>query len=257
MIIGQQREQARQRQLEQSPASITIPPTSETAPDIRADTPIGAIVETGPTFAVQRIALQTPDGKPFEPPAGISGKLLDAVVKPFVGHDLGSHRINVLLKRLTHVFVERGFVTIRALLGPQNLATGTLKVTIQVGLIETFTVNGKSNHRLKPGESSSGGGWVTDAGYENAFPASSSAPLRLSDVEIRALRKSTDCAAIRRLSRFCPARTRASRLSISPTNPATDSTTRSASTTMAARPRASRATAGASRSTTCSACRNR
>ncbi|MGU7771839.1 ShlB/FhaC/HecB family hemolysin secretion/activation protein [Burkholderia sp. MR1-5-21] len=183
LIIEQQREQERQRQLEQPPASITIAPTSETTLDIPPDTPVDAITESGPTFPVSRIVLLSPDGKPFEPPGGVSCKQLDAVVAPFVAHDLGSHRINVLLKRLTDVFVERGFVTTRALLGPQNLATGTLKVTIQVGLIENFAINGKPIHRLKPGERSSGGGWFTDAGYENAFPASPGDSLRLSDID--------------------------------------------------------------------------
>ncbi|KVN29790.1 peptide transporter [Burkholderia pyrrocinia] len=183
LIIDQQREQARRRQLEQPPASITIAPTSETTLDIPADTPIDAIVETGPTFVVKRIVLQAPDGKAFEPPGGISGKKLDAVVAPFTGQYLGSHRINVLLKRLTDVFVERGFVTTRALLGPQNLATGTLKITIQLGRIEGFMVNGAPIRRLKPGEKSSGGGWLTDAGYDNAFPSSSGDPLRLPDID--------------------------------------------------------------------------
>ncbi|WP_244117675.1 ShlB/FhaC/HecB family hemolysin secretion/activation protein [Burkholderia contaminans] len=183
LIIDQQREQARQRQLEQPPASITIAPTSETTLEIPPGTPVDAIVETGPTFPVQRIVLETADGKPFEPPGGVSRAKLDAVAALFAGHDLGSHRINVLLKRLTDVFVESGFVTTRALLGPQNLASGTLKVTIQVGRIADFLVNGKPIHRLKAGEASAGGGWLTDAGYENAFPTSPGEPLRLSDVD--------------------------------------------------------------------------
>ncbi|WP_446904370.1 ShlB/FhaC/HecB family hemolysin secretion/activation protein [Burkholderia sp. YIM B11467] len=183
LIIEQQREQARQRQLDQPPASITVAPTSETTLDIPPDTPVNAIAESGPTFAVKQITLQAPDGRAFEPPGGVSGKRLEAVVAPFVGQDLGSHRINVLLKRITDVFVERGFVTTRALLGPQNLATGTLKITIQVGVIESFTINGKAIHRLKPGESAAGGGWFTDAGYENAFPTTSGDPLRLSDID--------------------------------------------------------------------------
>nr|WP_254614937.1 ShlB/FhaC/HecB family hemolysin secretion/activation protein [Burkholderia pyrrocinia] len=183
LIIDQQREQARQRQLEQPPASITIAPTSETTLEIPPGTPVDAIVETGPTFPVQRIVLQTADGKPFEPPGGVSRAKLDTVVAPFAGHDLGSHRINVLLKRLTDVFVESGFVTTRALLGPQNLASGTLQVTIQAGRIADFLVNGKPIHRLKAGEASVGGGWLTDAGYENGFPASPGDPLRLSDID--------------------------------------------------------------------------
>ncbi|KAG8150360.1 ShlB/FhaC/HecB family hemolysin secretion/activation protein [Burkholderia catarinensis] len=183
LIIEQQREQARQRQLEQPPASITVAPTTETTLDVPPDTPVDAIKESGPTFPVNRIVLQTPDGKPFVPPGGISSAKLDAVVVPFANHDLGSHRINVMLKRLTDVFVEAGFATTRALLGPQNLATGTLTVTIQVGRIAGFTINGVPIHRLKPGERSSGGGWFTDAGYENAFPASPGDPLRLSDID--------------------------------------------------------------------------
>ncbi|WP_175948158.1 ShlB/FhaC/HecB family hemolysin secretion/activation protein [Burkholderia pyrrocinia] len=183
LIIEQQREQARQRQLEQPPASITIAPTSETTLDIPLGTPIDEIVESGPTFPVRRIVLQGTDGKPFDPPGGVSRKQLNEVMAPFVNHDLGSHRINVLLKRLTDVFVEGGFVTTRALLGPQNLATGTLNVTVQVGRIASFLVNGQSIHRLKAGESAAGGGWLTDAGYENAFPAASGDPLRLSDID--------------------------------------------------------------------------
>lgn len=183
LIIEQQREQARQRQLEQPPASITVAPTSETTLDISPDTPVNAIAESGPTFAVKQITLQAPDGSSFDPPRGVSDKRLEAVVTRFVGQDLGSHRINVLLKRITDVFVERGFVTTRALLGPQNLATGTLKITIQVGVIEAFTINGKPIHRLKAGESSTGGGWFTDAGYENAFPTATGDPLRLSDID--------------------------------------------------------------------------
>ncbi len=182
-LIEQQREQARQRQLSQPPASITIAPTSETTLDIPPGTPIDAIVESGPTFAVKQIVLRTPDGKPFVPPGGVSRTTLEETLAPFIGHELGAHRINVLLKRLTDVFVGAGLVTTRALLGPQNLATGTLTVTIQLGRIADFVVNGKPIHRLKAGEASAGGGWLTDAGYENAFPASPGDPLRLSDID--------------------------------------------------------------------------
>lgn len=182
-LIDQQREQARQRQLTQPPASITIAPTSETTLDIPTGTPVEAIVETGPTFPVRQIVLRTPDGQPFVPPGGVPHGKLDDAIAPFTNHELGSHRINVLLKRLTDVFVGAGFVTTRALLGPQNLATGTLTVTIQLGRIADFVVNGKPIHRLSAGEASAGGGWLTDAGYENAFPVSPGDPLKLSDID--------------------------------------------------------------------------
>ncbi|WP_193102510.1 ShlB/FhaC/HecB family hemolysin secretion/activation protein [Burkholderia sp. Z1] len=183
LIIEQQREQARQRQLEQPPASVTIPPPFGTALDIPPGTPVDAIVENGPTFRVDQIVLQAADGKPFESPGGVSRAKLDAIVTEFVNHELGTHRINVLLKRLTDTFVSAGYVTTRALLGAQNLSSGTLRVTIQVGHIADFVVNGQPIHRLKPGEASAGGGWLTDVGYANAFPASPGDPLRLSDID--------------------------------------------------------------------------
>ncbi|WP_244136269.1 ShlB/FhaC/HecB family hemolysin secretion/activation protein [Burkholderia sp. BCC0405] len=182
-IIDQQRRQAQERQLEQPPASVTVQQAAEATLDIPAGTPVDSIVESGPTFRISRIELQAVDSKSLVLPSGVSRDKLDAIVNVFANHELGTHRINVLLKRLTDAFVEAGYVTTRALLGPQNLASGTLKITIQVGRIEGFTVNGQPIHRLKPGEASAGGGWLTDAGYANAFPASPGDPLRLSDID--------------------------------------------------------------------------
>nr|WP_313068133.1 ShlB/FhaC/HecB family hemolysin secretion/activation protein [Paraburkholderia sp. LEh10] len=183
-LIDEQREQARQRQLAQPPASITVAPSApETTLDIPPDTPVDQILETGPTFTVSRILLVRPDNTPFVPQSGVSSSQLDAIVAPFTGHALGSHRINVLLKRLTDAFVSVGYVTTRALLGPQNLGSGTLMVTIQVGRVGAYTVNGEPIHRLRKDEHPAGGGWLTDAGYENVFPAAPGDALRLSDLD--------------------------------------------------------------------------
>ncbi|MCA8380669.1 ShlB/FhaC/HecB family hemolysin secretion/activation protein [Burkholderia cenocepacia] len=183
LIIEQQREQARQRQLEQPPPSVTVPPPADTTLDVPPGTPVDAIVESGPTFRVGQILLQSADGKPFESPGGVSRTKLDSIIGAFANHELGSHRINVLLKRLTDTFVSAGYVTTRALLGKQNLSSGTLTVTIQVGHVSAFVVNGQPIHRLKPGEASAGGGWFTDVGYANAFPVSPGDPLRLPDID--------------------------------------------------------------------------
>ncbi len=183
-LIDEQREQARQRQLAQPPASISVAPQApETTLDIPPDTPVDQIVETGPTFPVSRIVLAEPDGRPYTPLPGVPRAKLDAIVAPFTGHALGSHRVNVLLKRLTDAFVAEGYVTTRALLGPQNLGSGTLTVTVQVGRIGGFRVNGEPVYRLKKDEKAAGGGWLTDAGYENAFPAAPGDALRLEDID--------------------------------------------------------------------------
>lgn len=183
-LIDQQRERARQQQLNQPPASITLPASNaQTTLEIPADTPVDQIAEAGATFQVDRIMLAGPDGSPLENPTSVPQAALDEIIKPFTGHALGSHRINVLLKRLTDAFVSAGYVTTRALLGPQNLGRGTLTVTVQVGHIEAFTVNGQPIRRLATDQVSAGGGWVTDAGYQNAFPASPGDPLRLADLD--------------------------------------------------------------------------
>jgi len=174
-LIDQQKERARQQELNQPPASITVPPPAQQTLDVPPGTPINQIAESGPTFRVDRIEV---NGNTVLPSAR-----LDAITAPFTGHELGSHRLNVLLKRLTDAFVSAGYVTTRAFLGPQNLGSGTLKVTVQVGHVEQYAVNGRPVQRLKKDEGAAGGGWLTDAGYENAFPAAPGDPLRLEDLD--------------------------------------------------------------------------
>jgi hemolysin activation/secretion protein len=134
-LLDQQREQAQQRALTQAPASITGGPAAQTL-DIPPSTPVDQIVETGPTFKVSKIELQAPVK---ESPSGehqlALGPILkldqiDGITAPFVGHALGAHRLNLLLKRLTDAFVAAGYVTTRAFLGRQTLESGTLRVTV-------------------------------------------------------------------------------------------------------------------------------
>ena len=175
-LIDQQKERARQQELNQPPASITVPPpTTQQTLDVPPGTPVDQIAESGPTFRVDHIEV---NGNTVLP----SSKL-DAITAPFTGQELGSHRLNVLLKRLTEAFVSAGYVTTRAFLGPQNLESHTLKITVQVGHVEQYLVNGQPVHRLKKDERAAGGGWLTDAGYENAFPAGPRDPLRLEDLD--------------------------------------------------------------------------
>uniref|UniRef100_UPI003BEF2295 ShlB/FhaC/HecB family hemolysin secretion/activation protein n=1 Tax=Burkholderia arboris TaxID=488730 RepID=UPI003BEF2295 len=183
LIIEQQRRQAQERQLEQPPASVTVPQAPEMTLDIPPGTPVDEIVESGPTFRVEQIVLQSVDGKSLALPSGVSHDKLDAIVSLFAHHELGTHRINVLLKRLSDTFVDAGYLTTRALLGQQNLASGTLTITIQIGRVGGFTVNGKPIRHLNPGDTSAGGGWLTDVGYSNAFPISPGDPLRLPDID--------------------------------------------------------------------------
>ena len=182
-LIEQQREVTRQRQLAEPPAQISVAPQGgEGTLNIPLDTPVDQIPEPGPTFRVRQIVLTGPGGKPLVRTA-VSPATLDAITAAFAGHEIGSHRLNVLLQRLTIAYVSAGYVTTRAVLGPQNIGAGALTVVIQTGLIEAFTVNGKPVHRLATNEQSAGGGWLTDAGYQNAFPSGPGDPLRLADID--------------------------------------------------------------------------
>jgi hemolysin activation/secretion protein len=182
-LIDQQRAAARQQQLEQPPAQVSVAPQgNQNTLDIPLDTPVDQIVESGPTFRVTHIVLAGPKGTPVTKTA-VSKAKLEAIIAPFVGRELGSRRVNVLLRRVTDAYVSAGYVTTRALLGPQNMGSGTLTITIEVGRIENFTVNGKPVHRLATNESSAGGGGLTDEGYQSAFPSGPGDPLRLSDID--------------------------------------------------------------------------
>jgi hemolysin activation/secretion protein len=184
LLIDQQRAQARRRQLEEAPAAIAIPSSeAQTALDVPPDTPIDQIAEAGSTFLVRTIVLADAHGQPLGRHSPVPQATLEAIIAPFSGRHLGSHRINVLLKRLTDAFVAARYVTTRALLGHQNIESGTLTITIQIGRIAEYTVNGQPVHRLAKDESSAGGGLFTDAGYVNAFPAGPGDPLTLSDLD--------------------------------------------------------------------------
>ncbi|WP_321804265.1 POTRA domain-containing protein [Burkholderia sp. BCC1988] len=138
-MLNPRLDQSRQSVLEPSSTSFRIVPTSETTLDISPDAAIDDIVESTPIVLVKKIVLMSPDGKPFEPPGGVTSARLDEVTNRFVGHAIGSRRINVMVRRLTEVFVAAGFVATHASADSRNLANGVLMVTIHVGRIATFT----------------------------------------------------------------------------------------------------------------------
>ncbi|WP_321818815.1 MULTISPECIES: ShlB/FhaC/HecB family hemolysin secretion/activation protein [unclassified Paraburkholderia] len=182
-FIDSQRSEAQQRALNATPGNVQIAgQASNTSLDIPLSTPVDAIAEDGATFFVAHIVLTGVDAQPIVATT-VSSRTLAAIAAPFEGHRLGTHRVNVLLKRLTDAYIKAGYITSRALLGPQNLESGTLTVTIQVGRIAEFRVNGHAIHRLATNERSAGGGLFTDNGYALAFPDSASSPLRLSDID--------------------------------------------------------------------------
>lgn len=155
-LLREQRQRELQREATQPPAQI------ESRVPVAPDTRVEDVEETATTFEIHRIEV--------EGNRVLSDAEVSAITAPFVGHRLGANRINLLLRRFTEAFVAGGYITTRAYLGQQNLASGVLRVTVVPGRVETFQLNGK------------GGGWLTDAGTEWQFPAPGDM-LRLADLE--------------------------------------------------------------------------
>lgn len=168
-LLREQRQRDLEREATQPPAQIqsqqVLPP----------DAPIDAVPETSATFEIQRIEVT---GNTV-----LSDAEIGAITAPFIGKPLGANRINLLLRRFTEAFVARGYITTRAYLGEQNLATGVLKVTVVPGTVESIRLNGRA---IRPGDGgwfdTVGGGLLADAGTGWQFPAPGD-PLRLQDLE--------------------------------------------------------------------------
>ncbi len=175
-LLQEQRDRQRRDEIQQPPAQIEIqqPPI--------ANLPEGADVEmlhdVEPVFKIDHIE--------FIGDTVLGKSALDAIAAPFISKRLGRNRINLLLRRVTEAFIARGYITTRAYLGAQNLATGTLKINLVDGKVSAFTLNG---HPLRPRDPNEpwyithGGGLLTDAGTAWAFADSRGDVLRLPDLE--------------------------------------------------------------------------
>ena len=157
-LLQEQRDQQRQRQLDQAPAQISAPSVPP-LPNLPSDADIQSVPDPEPTFLVDRIE--------FSGDAVLSSSRLREVTEPFLHRHLGRNRINLLLRRLTEAYIAKGLITTRAYLGQQNLASGTLVITVVPGRIEAFMLNGKALRPTSTDEhwyQTHGGGLLTDAG---------------------------------------------------------------------------------------------
>jgi hemolysin activation/secretion protein len=119
----------------------------------------GSVADLEPTFPIETVRLV---GNGVLPDSSVN-----AIVKPFTGIRLGVNRINLLLRRLTQAFIDRGYITTRAYIGSQNLASGTLEVTVLLGKVERIELDGKP----------------LGVGERLALPIEAGEILRLADLE--------------------------------------------------------------------------
>ncbi|HCF1927942.1 TPA: ShlB/FhaC/HecB family hemolysin secretion/activation protein, partial [Pseudomonas aeruginosa] len=58
------------------------------------------------------------------------------LLAPYQGRCLGVGQLNALLKAVTDHYLDRGYVTTRAYLPQQDLASGTLRIIVVEGRLE-------------------------------------------------------------------------------------------------------------------------
>ncbi|MEJ8796757.1 ShlB/FhaC/HecB family hemolysin secretion/activation protein [Trinickia caryophylli] len=181
-LLDEQRARQRQRELDAPPAQIQAAPGAlPTIANLPEGAEVESLPETGPTFRIDEIV--------FSGETVLTRKQLDTVTQPFIGRRLGRNRIDLLLRRLTEAYVAHGYVTTRVYLGtPQNLASGTLSITVVPGRIQAMMLNGAALRPAPPLPKAGlpdtkGGGLLTDAGTAWAFPESVGDVLRLPDLE--------------------------------------------------------------------------
>lgn len=154
-LLDEQRARGREEWLQQPQPSIR----RETAPGVDVSADPASLPETEPAFDIQRITLKDD--------ALLDADEQDAILRPFTGLRLGEKRINLLLRRLTGALIDKGYVTSRAYIGPQKLASGVLEVTLVAGRVEAVQFNGRA---------ASGGDWAP-------LPFRADEVLRLADLE--------------------------------------------------------------------------
>ncbi|WCM18268.1 ShlB/FhaC/HecB family hemolysin secretion/activation protein [Paraburkholderia bryophila] len=175
-LLQEQRDRQRRDEIQQPPAQIDVP--QQTVVNLPEGADVETLPDVEPLFRIDHVE--------FIGDTVLGKSELDTIAAPFIGKQLGRNRINLLLRRVTEAFIARGYITTRAYLGAQSLASGTLKVNLVDGKVSAFTLNGHPLRPRDPNEpwyTTHGGGLLTDAGTAWAFADSRGDVLRLPDLE--------------------------------------------------------------------------
>src|SRR5574343_2082663 len=106
-LLDEQRARSRDEALSRPQPQIATPEHPSVSTQNPAD-----VVESARTILITNIVL-------------VGDRVLSAadrerIISPFIGLELGPKRLDLLLRKLTAAYIDRGYVTTRAYLGPQN-----------------------------------------------------------------------------------------------------------------------------------------
>ncbi|WP_217987770.1 ShlB/FhaC/HecB family hemolysin secretion/activation protein [Halomonas salipaludis] len=142
----------------------------ETRPDVRLSVPQEAVGrfpdQESPCFIIDALAWQ---GEALQRFAWLDAAVVDSDEQDSpIGRCLGTQGINLVLERAQNALIERGYVTSRVLVEPQDLSDGTLTITLLPGRIASLRVaDAERSH----------------ASLRNAVPAGPGDILNLRDIE--------------------------------------------------------------------------
>ncbi|MGC4062133.1 MAG: ShlB/FhaC/HecB family hemolysin secretion/activation protein [Aquabacterium sp.] len=170
VVQEQQREQQRQQQRDEL-LRKQLQPT----PDVRLPSPVQRKAsdhiptsET-PCFPIKGIELQDDDSGRFHWALEAADDASAHDADPVMGRCLGAQGINIVIGRVQNALIERGYVTTRVMAPPQNLAEGTLKLSVLSGRIRAIRLTADSTTQR--------------ARLWNALPVRAGDVLNLRDIE--------------------------------------------------------------------------
>ncbi len=167
-------EAANQEFLRQQERERVLRQQQEQSPDVRLQSaPSVAELnrlpqDESPCFPIEHILLEGDAAEKFQWALAAANQTEDGVDDVAIGSCLGTHGINLVMRRVQNAIVNRGYVTARVLAEPQDLALGTLKLTLIPGRIRSI--------RFAPGTEARATQW-------NAVPAAPGDLLNLRDIE--------------------------------------------------------------------------
>jgi hemolysin activation/secretion protein len=116
-----------QRQAPLAPASSTNPLPNAATADARA-------VRTDVRFVL--------NGVRFDHSAFIDEAALQALAKPYIGHEIGADELNHLVAQINAIYTRRGITTARAVLGRQALSGGIVHIELVEGHLGQLDIRG-------------------------------------------------------------------------------------------------------------------
>lgn len=130
----QQRQNALRREIEAENSPFTVIP--------RAPLPSKtSTADAGPCFDINKITIEG---------AGLfSAPRITQIYQPYLNRCLAANDINELIRGITNLYLNAGYITSRAYLPNQNLTYGQFKLVVVEGFVESVQIDGASAKRLR------------------------------------------------------------------------------------------------------------